>query len=160
MPLISARLILVGILFLGAATVHVLNAFNLNYSGTVFWIFVVGALMFWKSVRSKIHRTGTPAPTKMAKPIADAEHSENFVAPWSSSAEDEVVANFAVGNLRESLKLWVTLEGRIHAETLLVTIGAIAGFASGTAKATFQRRMLLLKTFKNSAIICATAGYW
>lgn len=52
--------------------------------------------------------------------------------PWTGT-DDEFVANVATGSLRDLLKLWLTTERGIHAETLLVSIGAIAGFAAQQA---------------------------
>jgi hypothetical protein len=48
--------------------------------------------------------------------------------PWSGT-DDEIVVNLAIGSLRESMLKWLTTERGVHAETLLVSIGAIAGFA-------------------------------
>ena len=49
--------------------------------------------------------------------------------PWTGR-DDGVAINIAIGSMRQSLKMWVTIEGRIHAETLLASIGALAGFTA------------------------------
>jgi hypothetical protein len=48
--------------------------------------------------------------------------------PWMP--DGELVANFAIGNLRENLLAWFNVQGRIHAETLLTAVGASAGMAA------------------------------
>jgi len=52
--------------------------------------------------------------------------------PWEGT-DDEVVTNLAIGSLRDSLMMWLATERGVHAETLLVAIGALAGFAAQTA---------------------------
>jgi hypothetical protein len=49
--------------------------------------------------------------------------------PWKGT-DDEIVVNLAMGSLRDSLIEWLTTERGVHAETALVSIGAIAGFAA------------------------------
>src|ERR1043165_4439944 len=63
---------------------------------------------------------------------ADASRTETVRYPWSGT-DDEIVVNLAIGSLRDSLMKWLTSERGVHAETLLVSIGAIAGFAAETA---------------------------
>jgi len=54
--------------------------------------------------------------------------------PWKGSSDDEITANLAIGSLRDSLMLWLkTDRGGVHAETLLVSIGALTGFAAQNA---------------------------
>ena len=48
--------------------------------------------------------------------------------PWMP--DGELVANFAIGNLRENFLVWLNVNGRIHAETLLTSVGASAGMAA------------------------------
>ena len=55
-----------------------------------------------------------------------------FVLPWKDS-DDEVVVNIAIGSLRESVLAWLKTERGVHTETLLCSIGALAGFAGQTA---------------------------
>lgn len=67
--------------------------------------------------------------------VAHAESANTTQAiqyPWAGT-DDEIVVNLAIGSLRESLMQWLTTERGIHAETLLVSIGAIAGFAAQCA---------------------------
>jgi hypothetical protein len=52
--------------------------------------------------------------------------------PWAGT-DDEIIVNVAIGSLRESLMQSLTTERGVHAETLLVSIGAIAGFAAQCA---------------------------
>ena len=52
--------------------------------------------------------------------------------PWKGT-DDEIVVNLAIGSLRDSMTQWLTSERGVHAETLLVSIGAIAGFAAQCA---------------------------
>ena len=67
--------------------------------------------------------------------MAHAQGSDQVRAlqlPWKGT-DDEIVVNLAIGSLRESLMQWLTSERGVHAETLLVSIGAIAGFAAQCA---------------------------
>jgi hypothetical protein len=52
--------------------------------------------------------------------------------PWDG-APDAVGANFAVADLINNLPRRFTIDGRIHAETLLAASGAIAGYAAQRA---------------------------
>jgi len=58
--------------------------------------------------------------------------TQAFQFPWKDT-DDEVPANLAIGGLRESMLLWLKTEHGVHVETLLVSIGAVAGFAAQTA---------------------------
>ncbi len=62
----------------------------------------------------------------------DANQMRSFEYPWKNT-DDEIVVNLALGSLRESLLMWLKTEHGVHAETLLVSIGALAGFAMQTA---------------------------
>lgn len=53
--------------------------------------------------------------------------------PWKTSSDDEITTNFAIGSLRDSLMMWLRTERGVHAETLLVSIGALTGFAAQNA---------------------------
>ena len=67
--------------------------------------------------------------------VAHAETANRTQAiqyPWAGT-DDQIVVNLAIGSLRESLMQWLTTERGVHAETLLVSIGAIAGFAAQCA---------------------------
>jgi hypothetical protein len=63
---------------------------------------------------------------------ANADRTETVEYPWKGT-DDEIVVNLAIGSLRDSLMMWLTSERGVHAETLLVSIGAIAGFAAQCA---------------------------
>ena len=49
--------------------------------------------------------------------------------PWDGQP-DYAACNFAVGHLIQNLERRLRIEGRVHAETLLAAIGAIAGFSA------------------------------
>jgi hypothetical protein len=51
--------------------------------------------------------------------------------PWMP--DGEIVANFAIGAMRESILHWMTVEGGIHCETTLAVTGALAGMAAQNA---------------------------
>lgn len=52
--------------------------------------------------------------------------------PWKNEP-DEIACNLALGDLVNNLTRRLTVNGRVHAETLLASIGAIAGFAAQRA---------------------------
>ena len=53
------------------------------------------------------------------------------ILPWKNkTAAEEVAGNCATGNLRETLLGAIKDERGVHAETLMVVIGAIAGYAA------------------------------
>ena len=62
-----------------------------------------------------------------------AEPEKKIEYPWHK--DYFLTGNLAVGNLRENLKARFNINGRIHAETLLFTTGAITGFAAQMAAA-------------------------
>jgi len=62
--------------------------------------------------------------------MANAQQTTEL--PWKSP-EDTVTANFAIGSLRESLMVWLKNDDGVQAETALVSIGALMGFAAQTA---------------------------
>lgn len=49
--------------------------------------------------------------------------------PWTDTPE-ETACNLAFGQLHQALMRWLTVDGRIHAETMMAAIGALAGFAA------------------------------
>jgi hypothetical protein len=55
-----------------------------------------------------------------------------YELPWRNAA-DGVAANFALADLINNLPGKLTVDGNIHAETLLAAIGAIAGYAAQRA---------------------------
>ena len=74
---------------------------------------------------------GRPTGDRMAG-AANACRTETVRYPWEGT-DDEIVVNLAIGSLRDSMMQWLTTERGIHVETLLVSIGAIAGFAAQAA---------------------------
>ena len=74
---------------------------------------------------------GWPTGDTMAH-AASTARTESVQYPWEGT-DDVIVVNLAIGSLRDSLMKWLTSERGIHAETLLVSIGAIASFAAQTA---------------------------
>jgi hypothetical protein len=67
----------------------------------------------------------TPAPPAAAPPTPAAPRP---TAPWGP--EGTIAANQAIDNLRNFLLTALKVEQGIHAETLLVTIGGLAGYAT------------------------------
>ncbi len=51
--------------------------------------------------------------------------------PWGAGGE--ITTNLTIGSLRESMLMWLKDQRGIHAETLLLVIGALAGFAGQCA---------------------------
>jgi hypothetical protein len=49
--------------------------------------------------------------------------------PWKN-AQDAVGCNFALGHLVGNFPRRLTIDGRIHAETYISAVGAIAGYAA------------------------------
>jgi hypothetical protein len=56
--------------------------------------------------------------------------ASNF--PWEDEPDD-IACNFALGDLVNNLQRRLTVDGRIHADTLIASVGAIAGFAAQRA---------------------------
>jgi hypothetical protein len=82
----------------------------------------------------------------------DADQMRSFEYPWKNT-DDEIVVNMALGSLRESLLMWLKTEHGVHAETLLVSIGALAGFAAQTAAlGRVQRREIPLPPGSDATI--------
>jgi hypothetical protein len=73
--------------------------------------------------------------------------------PWEP--DGTIVANFAIGNLRESILKWLTTERGVHAETLMVVIGSLAGFSAQVAA---RHVLASMETPPKNAIVEATAG--
>lgn len=74
---------------------------------------------------------GWPTGDTMAH-AANASRTEAVQYPWEGT-DDAIVVNLAIGSLRDSMMKWLTTERGVHVETLLVSIGAIAGFAGQNA---------------------------
>jgi hypothetical protein len=71
----------------------------------------------------------------MATTMTQAENTNQtrpIQFPWTNT-DDEIVTNFAVGTLRDSLLMWLKTERGVHAETLVTAIGALAGCAAQCA---------------------------
>jgi hypothetical protein len=51
--------------------------------------------------------------------------------PWDS--HDDIIPNLTIGSVGHSLLKWLTGERGVHAETLMVSVGALAGFAAQNA---------------------------
>jgi hypothetical protein len=66
-------------------------------------------------------------------PQFEAPKFETPKFPWEQDQDATIIANLAIGSLRDSLLKWLTSERGVHAETLLVSIGALAGFAAPSA---------------------------
>lgn len=64
--------------------------------------------------------------------MAETEKPRAIELPWKLP-HDEMTANLAIGGIRESLLLWLKSERGVHSETLLVAVGALAGFAAQRA---------------------------
>jgi hypothetical protein len=52
--------------------------------------------------------------------------------PWTGTPE-QLACNMALGNLANNVKRRLVVDGRLHAETLMVGIGAVAGFSAQCA---------------------------
>jgi hypothetical protein len=65
--------------------------------------------------------------------VTDVPQTRPFAFPWKGT-DDEAPVNLAIGSLGNSLLAWLKTErGGVHMETLLCSIGALAGFAAQTA---------------------------
>ena len=53
---------------------------------------------------------------------------ETVVLPWQGKGDEETVARLAIVSLRERLLLALKDERGVHAETLMVVSGALAGY--------------------------------
>jgi hypothetical protein len=51
--------------------------------------------------------------------------------PWD--AHDAIIPNLTIGSVRDSILKWLTGERGVHPETLMVSAGALAGFAAQNA---------------------------
>jgi hypothetical protein len=57
--------------------------------------------------------------------------TEPIKLPWDPN--DAIIPNLTIGSVRESLLKWLTGERGVHAETLMASVGALAGFAAQNA---------------------------
>jgi hypothetical protein len=69
--------------------------------------------------------------------------------PWGAGGD--ITTNQAIGSLRESLMMWLKDERGIHSETLLMVIGALAGFAGQCAA--FERYFKKEEVFPGDAMV-------
>ena len=84
--------------------------------------------------------------------MTEAGQTRSFTFPWKGT-DDEVAVNLAIGSLRDSLQMWLKTERGIHVETLLASIGALAGFAAQTsAFARIAKRDIPLLTGADAAL--------
>jgi hypothetical protein len=58
---------------------------------------------------------------------------QSLALPWQDDPDASIKANLAIGNLREALLAWFRTDRGVHAETLMVAVGALAGFAAQNA---------------------------
>src|SRR5436305_14260878 len=68
-----------------------------------------------------------------APPPSSGPKCEALKFPWEGDTDATIMANLAIGNLREALQAWLRSERGVHAETLMVVVGALAGFTAQTA---------------------------
>ncbi len=77
--------------------------------------------------------------------------------PWKD-APDAVACNFALGNLVTNLPRRLTVDGRIHAETYMSAVGAIAGYAA--QRTLFAATPPVAGVNINRARVTSGAQYW
>src|SRR5579872_6883792 len=77
--------------------------------------------------------------------------------PWKD-APDAVECNFALGNLVTNLPRRLTVDGRIHAETYMSAVGAIAGYAA--QRTLFAATPPVAGVNINRARVTSGAQYW
>jgi hypothetical protein len=73
--------------------------------------------------------------------------------PWNP--DDAIIPNLTIGSMRDSILKWLTGPRGVHAETLMVVTGALAGFAAQNAA---FRSIGPPGTPSNGAILMAEAG--
>jgi hypothetical protein len=73
--------------------------------------------------------------------------------PWDP--DDAIIPNLTIGSVRDSLLKWLTGGRGVHAETLMVSVGALAGFAGQNAA---FRSIGPPGTPSNGALLMAEAG--
>src|SRR5438105_10149177 len=84
------------------------------------------ALMFAGALTAAVPTGATVAHA------ASSNQPQPIRYPWAGT-DDLIAVNLAIGSLRDTLTMRLTSERGVHAETLLVSIGAIAGFAARAA---------------------------
>jgi hypothetical protein len=73
--------------------------------------------------------------------------------PWDP--DDAIIPNLTIGSVRDSLLKWLTGGRGVHAETLMVSVGSLAGFAGQNAA---FRSIGPPGTPSNGALLMAEAG--
>src|SRR5215472_6441508 len=76
--------------------------------------------------------------------------------PWKETP-DEVACNFALGHLYPNLRGRLTVDGRVHAETYISAVGAIAGYA---AQRTLFARLSGTGATLHRARVASGEEYW
>ena len=74
--------------------------------------------------------------------------------PWDP--DDAIIPNLTIGSVRDSLLRWLRGERGVHAETLMVSVGALAGFAGQNAA--FRSIGPAGTPVPNGVIVAAEAG--
>lgn len=90
---------------------------------------------FWKKLGGKAEPAAEASPPPPQEQPAPSEPPRLVPVrsfPWAGEP-DGITCNFAVGDLINNLPARLTVDSRVHAETLLTAIGAIAGFAAQRA---------------------------
>ena len=77
--------------------------------------------------------------------------------PWKT-AQDAVACNFALGHLVGNLRGRLTIGGRIHAETYISAVGAIAGYAA--QRTLFALSPPVVNGNINRAAVASGEQYW
>ncbi|BCF97965.1 hypothetical protein PPGU19_025340 [Paraburkholderia sp. PGU19] len=77
--------------------------------------------------------------------------------PWKN-AQDAMECNFALGHLIRNLPARLKIDGRIHAETYISAVGAIAGYAA--QRALFAESPPIVGSNINRATVTSGEQYW
>lgn len=77
--------------------------------------------------------------------------------PWKGES-DEVACNYALGHLVGNLPARLTIDGRIHAETYVSAVGAIAGYAA--QKTLFAKAPPVMGVNINRVGLASGEQYW
>src|SRR5262249_15475191 len=82
--------------------------------------------------RQRLRYRGNRHRRRWAEPHMSDNQLHDAGLPWRG-APDDIACNFAVGDLILNLPRLLTVDGKIHAPTLLAASGAIAGYAAQQA---------------------------
>ncbi len=77
--------------------------------------------------------------------------------PWTGT-RDAVACNYALGHLGHNLRQRLTIEGRIHAETYISAVGAIAGYAA--QRTLFAETPPVVGVNINRVAVASGEQYW